>query len=343
MTDTKAASASNTAAADDDFFNSFESAPAPKPAAAAPTRPSVAPTAPKATSATAAPRTTSSASLRTASSATTSTTNAPRTINSAPKAMKLGSKLGARKASVTINFDEAERKAREEEARVAKLGYDRKKEEDERKAKEEEAKRVAATQLGSSSSNGGARSFGTGASGKPAASSAPPPPRLGFGQTFAAPVVKQAAPASSYNQADDRTYARDKFTNQKGAYLCESPAVWASTDASRAFPLPGISSDQYFGRGSYDPQASAQAQGRLQQFSGATAISSSAYFGRDEEEEAAARQARDEDGLEGLEKAAMDMVGKVLQDERVQNLGDAIRTGALKVRLFHHDIPGARG
>ena len=93
-----------------------------------------------------------------------------------------------------------------------------------------------------------------------------------------------------------------------------------------------ISSDQYFGRGSYDPSATAEAQGRLQQFSGATAISSSAYFGRDEEEEEeAARQVREEDGLEGLEKAAMDMVGKVLQDERVQNLGDAIRTGALKV------------
>lgn len=30
----------------------------------------------------------------------------------------------------------------------------------------------------------------------------------------------------------------------------------------------------------------------------------------------------------------MDMVGKVLQDERVQNFGDAIRTGALKVRPF---------
>lgn len=135
--------------------------------------------------------------------------------------MKLGggSKLGARKASVTIDFEAAERKAKDEEARIAKLGYDRKKEEDERKAKEDEEKRLKASKIGASVNNG-SRSYGS-SSGKPAASSAPPPPRLGFGQTFAAPAAKaspSASNGSSYAAAEERTYARDKFTSQKGQF-----------------------------------------------------------------------------------------------------------------------------
>jgi ADP-ribosylation factor GTPase-activating protein 2/3 len=225
VTDTKstaAASSSAAGAADDDFFNSFDSTPAPLKPAPAPVRPAAAPTAPKATSssAPAAPRTTSSASLRTTTTAAAGA-GAPRTINSAPKAMKLGggSKLGARKARVAIDFEAAERKAKEEEARIAKLGYDRKKEEDERKAKEEEEKRVQASKIGASA--GSARSYGSSSGGKPAASSAPPPPRLGFGQTFAAPAPKaspSASNGSSYAAAEERTYARDKFTSQKGAF-----------------------------------------------------------------------------------------------------------------------------
>lgn len=222
VTDTKSTAATSSStgpSADDDFFNSFDSAPAPSKAASAPARPAVAPATPKApaSSVPAAPRTTSSASLRTTSSATAGA-GAPRTINSAPKAMKLGggSKLGARKASVAIDFDAAERKAKEEEARIAKLGYDRKKEEDERKAKEEEEKRVQASKIGASANS--SRSYGS-SSGKSATNSAPPPPRLGFGQTFAAPAAKaspSASNGSSYAAAEERTYARDKFTSQKG-------------------------------------------------------------------------------------------------------------------------------
>jgi hypothetical protein len=97
---------------------------------------------------------------------------------------------------------------------------------------------------------------------------------------------------------------------------------------------PGISSDQYFGRGSYDPAASSEAQSRLQQFSGASAISSNQYFGRDEEEQQ--QQAYEDgigggEGLEGLEKAARDVVGRVLSNPDVQNVGESIRAGAMKV------------
>lgn len=108
--------------------------------------------------------------------------------------------------------------------------------------------------------------------------------------------------------------AREKFGNQKA-----------------------ISSDMYFGRASYDPDAVAESQTRLRDFQGATAISSNQYFGREEEEELGGGD-RGMDGgmlgdgsLAGLETAAKDAIAKVLANPDVQNVGESIRSGALKV------------
>lgn len=100
------------------------------------------------------------------------------------------SKLGAKKAATSINFEEAQRKAMEEEERIKRLGYDKQKEEEEAKAlkaREEEERRKAA-------SNGSGRST-------PSVSAASSrrveekvvPVKLGFGQIAgqaAAPVQK---------------------------------------------------------------------------------------------------------------------------------------------------------
>ena len=97
----------------------------------------------------------------------------------------------------------------------------------------------------------------------------------------------------------------------------------------------------YFGRNSYDPDAVREAQTRLQSFQGATAISSNQYFGREEEEErlggggggGGGNESLLGDGssLAGLENAARDAVTRVLSNPDVQNMGETIRTGALKV------------
>lgn len=95
----------------------------------------------------------------------------------------------------------------------------------------------------------------------------------------------------------------------------------------------------YFGRGTYDPASSTEAQSRLQQFSGASAISSNAYFGRPEEdeEEPAALNGDgmlglgDNETIQGLERGIRDMAGRVMANPDVQNLGDQLRQGALKV------------
>ena len=101
----------------------------------------------------------------------------------------------------------------------------------------------------------------------------------------------------------------------------------------------------YFGRNSYDPQAIAEAQTRLQSFQGAQSISSNQYFGREEEEDMGVGHPTDGgllgDGtLAGLELAARDAVSKVLANPDVQNAAESIRQGALKVRLYRiHSAP----
>ena len=92
----------------------------------------------------------------------------------------------------------------------------------------------------------------------------------------------------------------------------------------------------YFGRNSYDPDAVREAQTRLQSFQGATAISSNQYFGREEEEERfggghEGSLLGDGSSLAGLESAARDAVTRVLSNPDVQNVGETIRTGALRV------------
>ncbi|RPD56694.1 ArfGap-domain-containing protein [Lentinus tigrinus ALCF2SS1-7] len=311
---------------DDDFFSSWDKPATPKPA---PT--SSKPTAPpiigrSASAGAAAPRTISSASLR--SNSTTPTTSRPAsklgasrlnssnpvtsTASSAHKKSKLGG-LGAKKAAAPVNFEEAERKAAEEAERIRQLGYDRERE----KAEEEARARLAAEQSAATKAK------------SPVTKSTPITPavaapkgsaqdmeRLGMGMKrlgFGGVPAAAAASTSSAAAIDDApTFAREKFGNQRA-----------------------ISSDMYFGRGSYDPAATAEAQTRLQSFQGAQSISSNQYFGRDEEEELAMAHGQDGllgDGtLAGLEVAAKDAISRVLANPDVQNVGESIRQGAMKL------------
>ncbi|KIR41196.1 ADP-ribosylation factor GTPase-activating protein 2/3 [Cryptococcus deuterogattii 99/473] len=334
---TPLASPAKAAAADDDFFSSWDK-PAPKPATQTASTKDAAPPSVGLTRAP-VPRTVTSSSLRSSTSSAPSSrpasasrlsSSTTTSTGAVPKVSKLGaSKLGAKKAAAPIDFEEAQRKALEEEERLKQLAAENKKKEEEaaKAAKEreaEEAKKVKAAAAAAASANtsvGSSRS-GTPANGaakKSVVSSAPVPGRLGFGQT-----VGVAAPAQSKTRAavvDDVHTARDKFGNQKG-----------------------ISSDMYFGRGSYDPSAAAEAQNRLRDFQGATAISSNAYFGREEEEEEEGGLGRDgmggEDAIAGLERGIRDMAERVLANPEVQQFGDQIRAGALKLSDYLASFEG---
>jgi len=209
-----------------------------------------------------------------------------------------------------VDFAEVERRAAAEAERIKQLGYDREREEAEAQA----AREAAALELKNKStaaSSSGARPASAGTSAADVERLGMGVKKLGFGALPRAQAV--AAPKSSTAPvADDApTTARERFGNQKA-----------------------ISSDMYFERGSYDPTSVAEGRARLAQFQGATSISSNQYFGREEEETLA--QGADggllgDGSLAGLESAARDAVSRIMSNPDVQNLGENIRSGALKL------------
>ncbi|KDQ08336.1 hypothetical protein BOTBODRAFT_59413 [Botryobasidium botryosum FD-172 SS1] len=345
MADTTSAPATS-AEKEDDFFSSWDkpkaAAPTSKPKAvsaastpppmigrtaspltASASAPSTPAATPGATLPPAAARTVTSSSLR--ASGASAPGRAAKTLGAARAGGAGGAKvrlgLGAKKAGAPLNFEEAERKAREEEERIKKLGYDAKKEEEERARIEKEN----AAAKGAAGKSAGAGGVGSGS----AASAAKDVPkgnpqemerlgmgvrRLGFGQTAAAAGAGAVAAGAARSADYDQTYARDKFGNQKA-----------------------ISSDMYFQRNAYDPTATAEAQTRLQQFQGATAISSNQYFGREEEEADAdgggfgGPALSQNESLASLEYAARDAIQRVMANPDVQNIQESIRAGALKL------------
>ncbi|KAF9465714.1 hypothetical protein BDZ94DRAFT_1288651 [Collybia nuda] len=309
---------------EDDFFESWSKPSTPKgstpgtPRISTPPIIGKSPSTSSSTSTTPAPRTiTSSSAARPARLGSgTSRLNSGSSVSSAaslPKKSKLG--LGASKTK-PVDFAEAERKALEEAERIKQLGYDRQREEEEEKARKEAEVLRKASEIGlkatlTASTNGSKSNV--------AASKSAAFPRLGFGAIpgagGAAAVVAAAnssRPSSTPVTDDSPTTAREKFGNQKA-----------------------ISSDMYFGRNSYDPNAVSEAQTRLRDFQGATAISSNQYFGREEEEEQFADRGSEgllgDGSLAGLEIAAKDAIAKVLANPDVQNVGESIRSGALKL------------
>ncbi|KAF9523145.1 hypothetical protein CPB83DRAFT_799728 [Crepidotus variabilis] len=239
----------------------------------------------------------------------------------AVKKSKLG--LGASKAK-PVDFAEAERKAREEEERIKQLGYDREREEAEEKARKEADALKLSSAVKSQLSIGPTPSTTSSSTNKFASKPDPKKsaafPRLGFGAIPGAGAATAVAATDSSTNGkqstptidDAPTTAREKFGGQKA-----------------------ISSDMYFGRGNYDADQTREAQSRLQSFQGATSISSNQYFGREDEE---GLNREDSEGgllgdgsLSGLESAAKDAISRVMANPDVQNVGESIRAGALKL------------
>lgn len=213
-----------------------------------------------------------------------------------------------------IDFEKAEREAKEEKEQIAKLGYN------------PDAPAAASAVSASATIPAKQPSNNTQSSSSistPASLSTPVVEettqkfsRLGFGQTSASvapksttPAVSRpssSTPASSYNSSSNSEVV-SKYGNQRA-----------------------ISSDEFFGRNTFDPAQQAEARTRLQAFDGATAISSNAYFGRDEEEDPEASTSGD---FGSVERVAQDFADKFknVTGEDLGNLKDALEQGASKL------------
>ncbi|GAA6064321.1 hypothetical protein JCM10212_006008 [Sporobolomyces blumeae] len=245
---------------------------------------------------------------------------------------KLGaSKLGVKKGAAPINFEEAERKAREEEERIKRLGYDRRQEELEQAERAKQQQQAAATASRLAGSNSSSQQNGTAKAGQVKKDSdverlGMGVRKLGFGQVMGLSgeeaareaerrKKEQARAASGYQEPEESDYARRTFGNQKG-----------------------ISSDMYHQTGSYDASATREAQQRLQGFQGATAISSNAYFGRSEDEDRDLEDSiLDANGLGSLETSAREAVRQVMDAAGIEDLSDvqdAVRNGVLRISDF---------
>lgn len=235
----------------------------------------------------AASRITTSAALR-----KTTTSTGPRKAN-VLGAKKVTTKLGVKKIAADIDFDEAEKKAKEEAERIEKLGYDPEAEDEAVSAKpaaKAESKIHSPTPVSPAPRGGyGSASHSREKSASELERLGMGMARLGFGQVGgnkAAAAKKNVGgfgsvgPIKAAAEDDTDDFARKKFGTQKA-----------------------ISSDEVFGKGNFDPSAQAEAQSRLQGFEGASAISSNAYFGRPEEDEAG-------EDYGDLESAAKDFVRK---------------------------------
>ncbi|PYH47615.1 ADP-ribosylation factor GTPase-activating protein [Aspergillus saccharolyticus JOP 1030-1] len=241
---------------------------------------------------------------------TSSTSTAKKgSVLGAKKAPKLGAKKIVSGADI-IDFDEAERKAKEEAERIEKLGYDPEAERAEAEAKTKATTAAAPiasptpinpSRTSQERSSGDVERLGMGIG------------RLGFGQTVGAP--KPPAPKKlGFGAVATRSAADDEELKQA---------------KSRFGAQKGISSDEFFGRDRFDPNAQAEAKERLRQFDGATAISSNSYFGRPEDDLPA-----ESDTYGDIENAAKDFVRRfgITAGDDLENLTQLVGDGAIKLQ-----------
>ncbi|KAG7194913.1 ADP-ribosylation factor GTPase activating protein, ER-Golgi transport [Scheffersomyces spartinae] len=251
-----------------------------------------------------------------------------------PRSTRLAKNRINKEPSEEIDFEEIERKAKEEAEQTKRLGYNPN---DESFAPSSTATTTLSSNTVSSpltasseskkSANGGI-SLSSSTNDEPIKETAQQFQKLGFGMTMGSNTVPSAQASKKKSEVKYTGEVEKKFGIQKG-----------------------ISSDEYFGRGpQFDETAKSEANAKLQSFSGAQSISSSAYFGEDEEANGNGAGGSDPMGrgrsvsgginLSDLESSAREFAsrfsGNANQDLDV--LKDALEDGANKLGSYLRDF-----
>lgn len=214
-----------------------------------------------------------------------------------------------------IDFEEIERKAKQEAEEAKALGYNPTTE----STSDASSAKPAKSEPKKSGLPLGSRKQDTEESEDLSAKSAPIKEttqkfqKLGFGMT-----------------AGSNEVVNEKSKNYK-------PVKYTGEVSNKFGTQKGISSDEYFGRGPrFDENANAEARDKLQSFNGAQSISSSSYFGEDESAQNNTQGA----GLTDIESSAREFAsrfsGNANQDLDV--LKDAFEEGANKLGSYLRDF-----
>ncbi|KAG0343750.1 ADP-ribosylation factor GTPase activating protein, ER-Golgi transport [Podila humilis] len=311
----------STSNAEDDFFNTWNQPKKPSSA----TSPQF--TAPPVVGLGATTTTASTSRVSTARPVK-STLTATRKVGTAAKPMK----LGAKKAG-TINFEEAESRAKAEAERIEKLGYEAAEEERLQKQAAEQAKAEAATRASqgvtSTTTSNARTNYYQNNMASPAdksRSSSEDMERLGMGMGR---MGFGAAPSSTSKAGNNGA----RFGGMGSGY---TPQVEENSTAAREKfgNQKAISSDQYFGRNNYDADAQTEASNRLQNFSGATSISSNQYFGRPDESPTMGSDV----SMPSLSNISGSELAKKLGSADLETLKNAVQTGAGKLTGILQDM-----
>ena len=288
------------------------------------------------------PTTTSSRTLnatRGNSSSSTATRKGALGATKAPSSAVGGSKKlgGVKKATTPFNFEEAERKAKEEEAKAKRMEDEALQEKESFEQAEAMAKaaiQAATASQAAHNASGATNGTETAAPTSPKSPKSPMKTRgsgdlerlgMGFGKLnmgAARVAAKQERGKPSNGAAstsEEPNYARSKFASQKS-----------------------ISSDQYFERGNYDANMSNEAKERLQGFQGQSSISSNQYFGREDEEDEAGGgmgpPANGDDWAGDFEQTAREYYQRLMANPDVQTGIESFRAGAMKLSQYLEDM-----
>lgn len=253
--------------------------------------------------------------------------------------------LGAKRGGPVIDFEAAERRAKEEEeAKVAAAKEAEARKEADRQAEEIAKQAIAAATQAQQAQQAAKKAAEASTTTKqtPASPSSRPGKASGemdrLGMGFGKLAMRQGqvqdrldrerqaqVAARSAADADMPDYARSKFASQKS-----------------------ISSDQYFERGGYDTTMSSEAKERLAGLSGATSISSNQYFGRDDPDDEdgegagggypAGGPGGNPDWANDLEATARDYYSKFMANPDVQSGIESFRSGAMKLSQYLEDM-----
>lgn len=230
-----------------------------------------------------------------------------------PRVSRASTRRG--KQEEEIDFDELEKKAKQEAEEAKKLGYNPSAETTPSESSFSVQPKPAAKATGGLSL-GGSTSAKEEEKPKPSIKDTTVQfQKLGFGMT----------------EGDNNTASASTKKYKDVAYTGEV--------ASKYGTQKGISSDEFFGRGPrFDEGARQEARQKLQSFNGAQSISSSSYFGEDEEAQQQAR--RNPGGLGEWENAVRDFAsgfsGNTNQDLEV--LKGALEEGATKLGGYLRDF-----